>query len=229
MWTLYSFYRSQEWEQFRSVVISERMKDGVVYDEITGKPILKPYDIILHHTEFLTEDNVNDRNISLNPDLIQIVSHRTHNLLHNKFGYKRKEVFLIYGSPCSGKSTYLASVMQRGDLIVDVDRIRQCVSGLETHEIVPALNSVVFGIRDLLMDAVKTKNGKWNRAYIIGGFPLISDRERICRMTGAREIYIASTKEECLARLENDPNGRDKSSWKQYIDEWWQRYSPPVR
>ena len=229
MWTLYSFYRSQEWEQFRSVVISERMKDGVVYDEITGKPILKPYDIILHHTEFLTEDNVNDRNISLNPDLIQIVSHRTHNLLHNKFGYERKEVFLIYGSPCSGKSTYLASVMQRGDLIVDVDRIRQCVSGLETHEIVPALNSVVFGIRDLLMDAVKTKNGKWNRAYIIGGFPLISDRERICRMTGAREIYIASTKEECLARLENDPNGRDKSSWKQYIDEWWQRYSPPVR
>ncbi len=229
MWTLYSFYRSQEWEQFRSVVISERMKDGVVYDEITGKPILKPYDIILHHTEFLTEDNVNDRNISLNPDLIQIVSHRTHNLLHNKFGYKRKEVFLIYGSPCSGKSTYLASVMQRGDLIVDVDRIRQCVSGLETHEIVPALNSVVFGIRDLLMDAVKTKNGKWNRAYIIGGFPLISDRERICRMTGAREIYIASTKEECLARLESDPNGRDKSSWKQYIEEWWQRYSPPIR
>ena len=47
---LYEFYRSKEWESFRKVVIAERVKeDGFVYDEVTGKPIVKAYDIILHH------------------------------------------------------------------------------------------------------------------------------------------------------------------------------------
>lgn len=224
MWSLYEFYHTKEWEKFREIVIAERMTDeGLILDEVTGKPITKRYDIILHHKIHLTEENVNDRNISLNPENIQIVSHRTHNLIHEKFGYKRKEIYLIYGSPCSGKSTYLDSVKQRGDLIVDVDRIRQCVSGMNTYEIVPALNSVVFGIRDYLMDAVRTRQGKWNRAYIIGGFPLISERERICKQTGAQEIYIESTKEECLRRFEAKPDGRDKE-WKRYIEEWWERY-----
>lgn len=224
MWSLYEFYHTKEWEKFREIVIAERMTDdGLILDEVTGKPITKRYDIILHHKIHLTEENVNDRNISLNPENIQIVSHRTHNLIHEKFGYKRKEIYLIYGSPCSGKSTYLDSVKQRGDLIVDVDRIRQCVSGMNTYEIVPALNSVVFGIRDYLMDAVRTRQGKWNRAYIIGGFPLISERERICKQTGAQEIYIESTKEECLRRFDAKPDGRDKE-WKRYIEEWWERY-----
>ena len=224
MWSLYEFYHTKEWEKFREIVIAERMTDeGLILDEVTGKPITKRYDIILHHKIHLTEENVNDRNISLNPENIQIVSHRTHNLIHEKFGYKRKEIYLIYGSPCSGKSTYLDSVKQRGDLIVDVDRIRQCVSGMNTYEIVPALNSVVFGIRDYLMDAVRTRQGKWNRAYIIGGFPLISERERICKQTGAQEIYIESTKEECLRRFDAKPDGRDKE-WKKYIEEWWERY-----
>lgn len=224
MWSLYEFYHTKEWEKFREIVIAERMTDeGLILDEVTGKPITKRYDIILHHKIHLTEENVNDRSISLNPENIQIVSHRTHNLIHEKFGYKRKEIYLIYGSPCSGKSTYLDSVKQRGDLIVDVDRIRQCVSGMNTHEIVPALNSIVFGIRDYLMDAVRTRQGKWNRAYIIGGFPLISERERICKQTGAQEIYIESTKEECLRRYDAKPDGRDKE-WKRYIEEWWERY-----
>lgn len=224
MWSLYEFYHTKEWEKFREIVIAERMTDeGLILDEVTGKPITKRYDIILHHKIHLTEENVNDRSISLNPENIQIVSHRTHNLIHEKFGYKRKEIYLIYGSPCSGKSTYLDSVKQRGDLIVDVDRIRQCVSGMNTYEIVPALNSVVFGIRDYLMDAVRTRQGKWNRAYIIGGFPLISERERICKQTGAQEIYIESTKEECLRRFDAKPDGRD-NEWKRYIEEWWERY-----
>lgn len=224
MWSLYEFYHTKEWEKFREIVIAERMTDeGLILDEVTGKPITKRYDIILHHKIHLTEENVNDRSISLNPENIQIVSHRTHNLIHEKFGYKRKEIYLIYGSPFSGKSTYLDSVKQRGDLIVDVDRIRQCVSGMNTYEIVPALNSVVFGIRDYLMDAVRTRQGKWNRAYIIGGFPLISERERICKQTGAQEIYIESTKEECLRRFDAKPDGRD-NEWKRYIEEWWERY-----
>lgn len=45
---LFEFYRSDEWKNFREVVISERTKDdGFIYDEMTGKPITKAYDLIL--------------------------------------------------------------------------------------------------------------------------------------------------------------------------------------
>ena len=98
MWTLSDFYRSKEWLAFRKVVIDDRMhEDGLVYDEITGHPIVRAYDIILHHKIELTEENVNDVNISLNPDNIQIVSHKTHNSLHDRFGRHNREVFVVYG------------------------------------------------------------------------------------------------------------------------------------
>lgn len=227
MWTLNDFYHSKEWQRFREIVIAERTApDGFVYDEETGKPITRKYDIILHHKVFLTEENVNDRSISLNPHNIEIVSAATHNRIHNKLGFTRKEVYLIYGSPCSGKSSYLSTVLGRGDLVLEVDRIRQCVSGLGIYDIVPGLNSVIFGIRDLVYDAIVTRRGKWNRAYIVGGYPSASERERICRETGAIETFIDTPEAECLARLERDPDGRNLEEWRKFIEDWWRKYSP---
>lgn len=228
MVTLDNFYQSKEWIRFRDIVINDRIKeDGFIYDEVTGKPILNRYDIILHHTIFLTDQNVNDHSISLNPDLIQIVSHKTHNQIHNKLGYQRQEIYLVYGSPLSGKSTYVETVREPGDLILDIDRIWKCFSGENLYHKPPKLNAVIFGVRDYIIDSIRIRRGKWNNAYVIGGYPLISERERLCRMLGAREIYIDSTKEECLQRLEQDPE-RDKKEWTDYINAWWERYTPPL-
>jgi len=222
---LSDFYHSSEWEKFRELVISERTKDdGLIYDEVTGKPILKRYDMILHHKTFLTEDNVHDYDISLNPENIMIVSHKTHNELHNKLGHTRREIFIVYGSPLSGKSTWIKQNAEKGDLIVDIDNIWQCVSGQEYFIKPGKLNAVVFSVRDCLMDAVKHRLGFWDNCYIVGGFPLISERERLVKELGARLIYIESTKEECLARLESCNDARDKTEWKKYINQWWQRY-----
>lgn len=208
-------------------MINDRISnDGFIYDEVTNKPILKAYDIILHHTTFLTNENVNDHNISLNPDLIQIVSHKTHNYIHNKLGYKRREVFLVYGSPCSGKNTYVDTVMEPGDLLIDIDKIKQAITNRSTHILVPGLNPITFGIRDFLYESIRLKRGRWNNCYIVGGFPLISERERICRKYGAREIFIDTPKEICLQRLKDDPDGRDIGEWSRFIEEWWARYSP---
>ena len=225
-YTLDNFYQSKEWIKFRQVVIAERYKDdGYIYDEVTGKPIVRPYDIILHHKIFLTDDNVNDKLISLNPELIQIVSHKTHNQIHQKFGFKKQEVFLVYGSPCSGKSTFVKDVSCIGDLVLDMDQIWQNITGGLQYKKPPCLNAVAFGMRDYLMDCIRIRKGKWQNAYIVGGYPLVSERERLCRQLGAREIYIDSTKAECLQRLEMDPD-RDKKEWAGYIETWWERYNP---
>lgn len=225
-YTLDTFYTSQEWRALREIIIHDRTKDdGYVYDEVTGRPIIQGYDIVLHHKIFLTEENVGDASVSLNPGNIMIVSHKTHNQIHEKFGYIKREVYLVYGSPLSGKTTWVNSVHQSGDLVVDMDSIWQCVSGMNRFQKPMALNAVVFGVRDYLIDSVRMRRGKWNNAYVIGGYPLISERERLIRQLGAREVFISTSKEECLRRLELD-DSRDKAEWTRYIDEWWRRYAP---
>ena len=147
--------------------------------------------------------------------------------MHEKFGYVRREVYLVWGSPLAGKNFFVSRNSIYGDLIVDLDSIWQCVSGLNRYQKPPVLNSVVFGIRDYLMDCVKTRRGKWQNAYIIGGYPLSSERERICRLYGARSVFIDTPKEICVQRLKSDPE-RDTDEWMAYIERWWERYMPPV-
>lgn len=225
---LFSFYHSKEWAKFRQNVIAERMHDdGFVYDEVTEKPITRAYDIILHHKIELTEENVNDYDISLNPQNIMIVSHKTHNYLHNKLGHSNREVFLVYGAPLSGKSTWVKESMSPGDLVIDIDSIWQCVSNLSRYEKPARLKSVVFKVRDSLLDAVKYRLGKWNNAYVIGGYPLQSERERLIKELHAREVYIECSIEECLKRLQEAEDGRDKAEWERYIRAWFDSWMPP--
>jgi hypothetical protein len=95
MFTLDTFYKSHEWQKLLAVLKLERVDDdGNLICWHCGKPIVRKYDAIGHHTIFLTDDNVNDAAISLNPELIQFVHHRCHNIIHNKFGYKRKEIWV---------------------------------------------------------------------------------------------------------------------------------------
>lgn len=222
---LEDFYLSDEWRQFREIVIAERLSpEGFTIDERTGKPIVRAYDIILHHKIELTEENVHDVNVALNPDNIMIVSHKSHNYIHNKLGHKARQVFLVWGAPLSGKTSYVKDVMNEGDLIIDIDSIWESVSGCPRYTKPPKLTQNVFAIRDLEMDMIKYKLGGWTSAYIVGGYPLVSERERLIKMYGAREVFVNTSREECLKRLEKD-EARDKDKWRQYIEDWFERFS----
>lgn len=229
MFTLDNFYRSDEWCTLMQVIKDERLNEnGDLICAHCGKPIVRAYDCIGHHMIYLTEQNVNDFEISLNPDLIQLVHHKCHNKIHNKFGNicEGRKIYLVYGSPLSGKSTWVEDVRSPGDLIIDIDSIWQCVSGCDRYVKPNRLKSVVFGVRDKLLEDVKYRRGKWINAYIIGGYPLISERERLCRELNCEEIFIDTSKDECLLRLENVNDGRDIREWTKYIDDWWKKYAP---
>ena len=65
--SLYNFYRTKEWENFRKVITNERINErGELICEYCGKPIVKAYDIILHHINHLTEENYTDYNYKEN-------------------------------------------------------------------------------------------------------------------------------------------------------------------
>ena len=221
--TLYNFYRSNEWTKLRLNLIHERTTD-FLYCEHCHKPILKAYDCIAHHVIELTEQNYTDANISLNPDNIMLVHHRCHNKIHNKLGYSNREVYLVYGSPLSGKTSYVNSVLESGDLVIDLDNIWQCISGQPRYVKPNRLKSVVFSVRDNLLESVKYRRGKWNNCYVIGGYPYEADRERLLDMLGAKPIYIDTDKQTCLERL-SQCEDRDITEWTKYINDWWLQYS----
>lgn len=222
MYTLSSFYRSDEWAKFREYVINKRTTpEGLILDEVTGKPILKRYDIILHHKIILTEQNVNDPSITLNEDNIQIVSHKTHNQIHNRFGYEgTRHIYIVYGCPCSGKSTYVEEVAGANDIILDIDKLYKAISINPLHTKSKKLSKNIFILRDTILDMVKTRTGKWENAYIIGGYPLASERERLANTLGAELMYIDRDIEECKQVALQE---RSKE-YLTYIDNWHDQY-----
>lgn len=231
--SLTQFYTSNEWRKFRKTLIAERInpKDGVLYDEWSGKPILKDSDTILHHKIELSMQNVNDRSISLNPENIMIVSMKSHNEIHNRFGgriknYQRK-VYYIYGAPLSGKSTFVKENMQRGDLVLDIDRLWVALSEQDEYIKPNELKSVVFQARQTVLDSIKMRAGSWGTAWVIEGGALIGDRMRRIEALGAEPILIDTPKEECLKRLYNDESRQHViEEWKVYINKWFDEYQP---
>lgn len=216
-YTAQDLYHSKEWEKLIKVIRQERLNDdGQIICEHCGKPIVKAYDIIAHHKVELTDENVNDIEIGLNPENIALVHHRCHNEIHSRFGRNTRGVYLVYGAPLSGKSTWVRENMSAGDLLIDIDNIWECVSGCKRYEKPKRLNAVVFKIRDELLNACRYRLGQWVCCYIVGGYPLPTERERLCREMGAQEVFIDASKEECLSRMDGRPK-----EWQQYIEEWF--------
>lgn len=218
IFTLENFYTSKTWRKFVNSLRLERLDDnGQLICEHCGKPIIKAYDCIGHHKIELTNENVNDYTISLNPEYVELIHHKCHNIIHQRFeGFKRR-VYLVYGSPCSGKSTYVNTVANMDDLILDIDKIWECLSIADKYHKPNRIKSNVFGVRDCIIDQIRTRTGNWRNAYIIGGYPLKSDRDRLCDLLNALPIFIDEPKEICLSRAVNE-------DWKEYIEDWFEEF-----
>lgn len=216
---LHSFYKTKEWQSLLQNLKLERVNDkGELLCEYCGKEIIKAYDCIGHHKIPLNEANVNDYNISLNPDNIMLIHFKCHNAVHNRFGYELpQKVFIVYGSPCSGKSTYVNNIATADDLIVDIDKIWECISFCDKYNKPKKLQSNVFAIRNQLLEQVKMRLGKWQNAFIVGTYPLKMERQRLSDSLGAELIFIDCDKELCLARAKNE-------EWKEYIEEWFDSF-----
>lgn len=221
---LNDFYKSKEWINLLKVIRNERVNsEGLIICEHCGKPIVHKYDCIGHHVIELTEQNYLDAEISLNPDNIMLIHHSCHNKIHDRLGLSyTKQIYLVYGSPLSGKSTWVKDNMNYGDIVVDMDNIWQCISGQDRYVKPNRLTQNVFAIRDSLIDMIRVRRGNWLNAYIIGGYPLISERERLIRSLGAREIFIDTPKEECITRLKLSDRPND---YEKYINDWWEKYN----
>jgi hypothetical protein len=224
---LKNFYASEAWIKFRQVTINELILiHKKIICEHCGKEIIDPVDIILHHIKELTPENVQDSLISLNRENIMVVHHECHNKIHKRFGSKpERKVYMVFGSPLSGKHTFVKANMQRGDIVADMDNLYAAISMLPSFDKPENLFSNVIAVHNLILDNIKTRYGKWNNAWIIGGYADKFKRERIANDLGAEIIFCDVSKEECLRRLAVDLERRyRKDEWSKYINKWFEDY-----
>ena len=222
--TAHELYTSKEFRTLRQNLILTRADDyGVLICEYCGKPILRDCETIAHHVKEVTTANLNDPEITLNPENLQLVHLRCHNEIHGRFGAVCKKVYFVHGAPLSGKSTFVYSQKARGDLVVDIDLIYRALTGGALYDKPNEIVQNVFGVYNELLQQLKTRAGKWQTAYFISAEPRKAKRDRIAKEINAEFIYIPATREQCLTRLETDNTRAGvRELWAQYINNYFE-------
>jgi predicted kinase len=129
-------------------------------------------------------------------------------------------ITIVCGPPGAGKTTYVAEHARRGDLILDLDRIFEAISGLPLYDKPDALTPFVWQARDAIMDRLSRPSGVAN-AWVITGGALRNGRLALAARYRARIVMLDTPAEECKRRLSDRPLTRP---WVALIDQWWADY-----
>lgn len=216
---LQRFYARKDWMNLRQMLIIQRLgicaRCGKSFADDTSK-------LIGHHIIELDDDLLHDPTIALNQDNVELLCWKCHNLTHGH-GSKHQEVFIVWGAPLAGKTTYIQQQAAANDIVVDMDNLWQAISFAPRYEHPDVLKSNVFALRDTLIDHVRVRVGRWSTAWVIGGYPHKSERERLASRLGAGLIEVEATREDCLQRAEIRFTSRPEmlSDWKAYINRWF--------
>lgn len=217
------FYNSRAWRTLRERLIVEA--NFLCAD--CGESYLKESaQLVGHHVKELTPENVQDANVALNPSNIKIICRKCHDKAHERFAYDGgQKVYLVYGAPCSGKSTYVNQLARRGDLIVDLDAIYSAISVCQYHEHSNSVKRAAFAVRDTLLEQIRLRVGFWRDAFVVGGYPRKLHREQLAARLGAEVVLVETTPE--LAKVTADvTRGALARQWHGYIDEWFAAFEP---
>lgn len=237
------FYNGQDWANCKAQVTQERLKNGALYCEHCGEVIFKSFNpneknnkgaIVYHHKTYLTNENVNDASISINPDNIAVLHWNCHNIVHGRFcvgstiNQIERKVYIITGASCSGKTTFVREHIQEGDIVLDIDDLWETISGQPRYIKPQSVKPIVFNMRLAIKEQIARGTGSWRNAYIIESLPLATDRKREAERYKAHNVEIITmeaSREECLNRLYMMPNGRDIKAYETYINDYFDEYT----
>lgn len=135
---------------------------------------------------------------------------------------------VIWGPPCSGKSTYVRENIGDNDLVYDYDRIGTALSYVNEHNVSRGnLHDYIIDIRMLILKRAKNEKAIDNIYFITTN--MSETFKNFIASMEPEYIRMDVSKEECLKRLEADDSRPDKESWKSKIEDWFDKYDQDLK
>ena len=134
------------------------------------------------------------------------------------------DVYLVWGSPASGKTTYVKQHMKHGDMVIDLDLIKQSLGMCDTKDTSDCLLSAALKIQELLYKLIEDREFEASNVWIVASMPDGHKRNRLIRRLDIKEcnvIFISATEQQCIERAINDDERKDKDLQQRIISRWF--------
>lgn len=239
------FYQSEKWRHCRETYIGERlMIDGGVCERCREAPGNE-----LHHIEPLSIFNIDNPEITINPENLRWLCKDCHFAVHKELimkGFQKRkrtrilsengtwfdddgrihkqEVIIVYGAPASGKSTYVNQHKCDSDMVIDIDRIKKAFGASERDDTAGNLLDTVLDVRDHLYCLIDQGRIDCKRIWIVAGLPDKKMRNELQQRFHAELIFMDKTYEECVANANADPDRKNKLFQEYIIRHWFENY-----
>lgn len=241
------FYNSKEWKNLREVILK---RDNYIC-RICGRPAEE-----VHHIKFITPRSIDNPDVTMKEENLLSVCKDCHFKIHkeqkaanvarankrrtrhrwilNKDGtymddngvFQIRKVYLVYGAPCSGKTTFVQNHKEPHDIVIDLDAI---IASLQGHDKRYIDNNVLFlaiDVRDFLYQLLseKNKNFDCHNVWVIGSYPTKKEREAAAKKLGAELIYVDATQAECEGRARSLNRFDDEQYSIDIVNEWFRKF-----
>lgn len=115
-------------------------------------------------------------------------------------------VYLVYGSPCSGKSTYIKEHFKHGDIVCELDKLYAALCFNEEHKEELYAQEVAKELYGHLLDLIRDRKGHWHNAYVVS-LANTPDKLKAAmeRVNADEAIYIDTPYEVCIERSKGRP------------------------
>ena len=143
---------------------------------------------------------------------LQTLCFRCHNS-KTQMEQQKATVILVYGPPCSGKSTYIRENIKEGDVLLDIDEI--------SEEIYNTRQRTTTQLDHVLQER-EARLKTHLRDHVTIWIPTTYIDKGVFTRVKHRVITILKTQNECLSYLE-DSNRINKEYQRSIIQEWFDR------
>jgi 5-methylcytosine-specific restriction protein A len=148
-----------------------------------------------------------------------------HNLQRSKI-----PVTLICGPPAAGKSTWVETHRQPGDVVISLDECKLKVGG-RMWDIDRRIWRRALAYRDAMLRTLAMKDH--GQAFVVVGAPTQAERDAWCAALGVtpdRVIVLATPADECIRRLRADPaRAHAVPDLTNGVQRWWHLHRQPER
>lgn len=126
-------------------------------------------------------------------------------------------IYLVVGSPCSGKSTYIREHMKDGDIVCDVDLLYEAIGIREAHDADLYVHETALKLKNTLLDIIRDRDGGWGNAYVVSLANTDEQiKEHMKRINADEVVLIDTPLEICMERAKDRPQ-----YFKWLIQEWF--------